>query len=324
MLRFLITTAALLLIVGVFWLFEEDLPAQEVDGRYSNEASGFLTTASGARVHFRDQGQPGGVPLVLVHGANASLHTWEPWVRELGDTYRVVTMDLPGHGLTGQVPDGDYSRSAQMETVQAVLDHLAVERFVLGGNSMGGGVAWRYALEQPGQVAALILVDASPPRNWREPSSEEPAGRTPIAFRLLEQPWFRAVARYVDPAVLVEQGLRAAYNDADVVDDELIARYRDLALREGSREAILSGFGQPRAETGSAADPASITAPTLILWGARDTLIDVRYAERFHAAIADSRLVVYPELGHVPMEEAPQRTAADVREFLQAEVAADL
>lgn len=318
MLRFLVTTTALLLIVAVFWLFEEDLPAQEVDRRYSNEASEFLTTESGARVHFRDQGPTGGVPLVLIHGANASLHTWEPWVRELGDTYRMVTLDLPGHGLTGQVPDGDYSRAAQMQVVTAVLEYLAIDRFVLGGNSMGGGVAWRYALEHPRQVLGLILVDASPPRSWREPSGAETPGRTPIIFSLLEQPWFRAVARYIDPGVFVEQGLRAAYNDSAVVDDRLIARYRDLALREGSRAAILSGFGRPRAE--AAAEPSRVTQPALIMWGARDTLIDVQYAERFHAAIPESRLVVYPELGHVPMEEAPQRTAADVREFLEAEI----
>lgn len=322
MARFLITTTALLLIVAVFWLFEEDLPAEEVDRRYSNEASDFLTTPSGARLHFRDEGNPDGIPLLLVHGASASLHTWEPWVAELGDTFRMVTLDLPGHGLTGRVPDDDYGPDAQSRAVSAVAEHLRLERFVIGGNSMGGGVSWRYALEFPRQILALILVDASPPQGWRD-DSEPSRGPTPIAFTLLQQPWFRALARYLDPQLLVEQGLRAAYHDADAVDDELIARYRDLTLRQGSRHALMARFGQPRREADTAGDPADISLPTLILWGAHDTMIGVEHGERFADVMPDARLVIYPDLGHVPMEEAPRRTAADVREFLDAALSED-
>lgn len=315
MARFLITTTALLLIVAVFWLFEGDLPAEEVDSRYSNDASDFLTTPSGARLHFRDQGNPDGVPLLLVHGSSASLHTWEPWVAELGDTYRVVTLDLPGHGLTGRVPDDDYGSDAQISAVSAVAGHLQLERFVIGGNSMGGGVSWRYALEFPRQILALILVDASPPQEWRD-DSEPSRGRTPIAFTLLQQPWFRALARYLDPQLLVEQGLRAAYHDADAVDDEMIARYRDLTLREGSRQAMMARFAQPGRSAEVPGGPADIGQPTLILWGAHDTLIGMEHGERFRDVMPDARLVVYPDLGHLPMEEAPRRSAADVREFL--------
>jgi pimeloyl-ACP methyl ester carboxylesterase len=322
MLRFLITTLALLLIVGVFWLFEDDLPAEEVDRRYSNQASRFLTTGSGARLHFRDQGNKDGLPVVLIPGANASLHTWEGWVDALGDAYRIVTLDLPAHGLTGRVPDADYGRDAQLRAVTAVADELGLQQFVLGGNSMGGGVTWRYALANPGRVMALVLVDSAPPPAWREDQAGSTQRRSPIAFTLLAQPWFRAVARYLDPQLLVAQGLRVAYHDSPVVDDALIARYRDLALRAGSREAILSAFPQPFAQPRGAAatdgDPAQITQPTLILWGAHDTLIDVEFGARFRDAMPDARLVVYSDLGHVPMEEAPARTAADVRAFLDA------
>jgi pimeloyl-ACP methyl ester carboxylesterase len=314
MLRFVVITGALLLIVGVFWLFEGDLPAEEVDRRYSNEASRFLETGAGARVHYRDEGNPDGLPVVLIHGANASLHTWEPWVAELGDRFRLITLDLPGHGLTGRVPDGDYGRQAQLQTVAAVVAELGVERFVIGGNSMGGGVAWRYALAHPEQIAALVLVDAVPPGHWRAEVEPEARGPAPIAFALLGQPWFRALARHLDPYPLLVQGLRAAYNDSPVVDDALIARYRDLTLREGGREAIVARFARPVPD--DEADPAAIHQPTLVLWGANDTLIDVGYGKRFRDAMPDARLIVYPDLGHVPMEEAPARTAADVRRFV--------
>ena len=89
-----------LLIAASVFLFEGDIPAAQVDAKYSNAESQFLIMENGARVHYRDQGQEDGMPVVLVHGAMASLHTWEPWVEMLGQRYRVITLDLPAHGLT--------------------------------------------------------------------------------------------------------------------------------------------------------------------------------------------------------------------------------
>jgi pimeloyl-ACP methyl ester carboxylesterase len=105
---------------------------------------------------------------MLLHGSNASLHTWEPWVALLGDEYRIVSVDLPGHRLTGRVPDDDDSMAAFVATVAAVADHLGIDRFALGGNSMGGGVTWQFALAHPERVSAMILVDAVGLRSWRE------------------------------------------------------------------------------------------------------------------------------------------------------------
>ncbi|MEQ8485086.1 MAG: alpha/beta hydrolase [Pseudomonadales bacterium] len=318
MLRFVVITTALLLIVGVFWVFEDDLPAAEVDRRYSNAASQFLTMPSGARLHYRDQGRADGPALLLLHGANASLHAWEPWVAELGDRYRVITLDLPGHGLTGRVPDDDYGPAAQAAAVAAVAAEAGLERFVIGGNSMGGGVAWRYALDHPQRIKGLILLAPVPPAAWREALAVQPRGRAPVAFALLSQPWFRAVARYLDPQLLLVQGLRSAYHDPALVDDALIARYRDLTLREGTRAAILSRSGRPRDEAAASAEPGGIRQPTLLLWGAHDALIAPEFGERFRDAMPAARLIVYPDLGHVPMEEAPARTATDARAFLDA------
>lgn len=316
MIRFLLTVLAGLLIAGAFWLFEGDLPADVVDARYTNDASEFLTTPGGARIHYRDQGARDGQSVVLVHGSNSSLHTWEGWVDVLGDRYRVVTLDLPGHGLTGQVPDGDYGPEAMVDAVEAVASHLGLGDFVIGGNSMGGGVTWRYALTHPGQVRAMVLVDSSPPPGFRREAPPDSEGDTPLGFSLLRSDAFRTVARYLDPGYLVAQGLRAAHFDDSQVDDGLIERYRDLTLRAGSREAILARFGRPR-EQAPPVDLSTLTQPTLILWGRHDTLIGVDVAEQFDAALPDSKLIVYEDLGHVPMEEAPQRTAADVRAFLE-------
>ncbi len=331
-------------VVGVA-LYQGDLPKEIVDAKYSSSASQFLELPSGARIHFRDEGRAEGLPVVLVHGSNSSLHTWEPWVAILGEKYRMVTLDLPGHGLTGKVPDRDYSSQNQVAVVNAVAEHLGIDRFVLGGNSMGGGVTWRYTVEHPEKVEAMILVDASGLPQWsmrnraaskevgvEKKSSEESAveaseqasgsaskddeNQGPMIFRLMQKPWFLAIARYIDPYRLTKQGLESVYSDQSKVTDELIQRYYDLSLREGSREAIIDRFSTRGQRSTEPVDPAQFTQPTLIMWGRDDALISVEVGEKFAESLPNQSLVIYDDVGHLPMEEAPEISAADVLAFL--------
>ncbi len=315
--RWVLIALAMLVIAGGVFLYKGDLPASAIDAKYSNADSKFLTLPTGARIHYRDQGNPAGAAVVLVHGSNASLHTWEPWVAQLGDTYRIVTMDLPGHGLTGRVPDDDYSTEAFVATVASVADAVGIERFVLGGNSMGGGVTWRFALRHPDRVRAMLLVDASGLWSWREARRDDGGGR-PWVFTLLGQPWFRAVARYLDPYVLAVQGVRSAYNDSAVVNDALIERYYELSLREGTRAATMKRFAYRGSSDSPEPDLSVLTQPTLILWGDRDALIPVADAQRFADVLPNATVKIYEDVGHVPMEEIPERSAADVRAFIES------
>jgi len=311
---------ALVLTAG-FLVYKGELPRETVDAKYTGKTSQFFTTSAGARIHFRDEGNPAGETIVLVHGSNASLHTWEPWVAILGEDYRVITMDLPAHGLTGAVPNKDYGSQAQVDTVEAVVRHVGVDRFTLGGNSMGGGVTWRYALAYPEKVESMLLIDSSGlPQFWsqleqRAEDSGEDKKESPVFFTLMSKPWFRAVAKYLDPYWMTKQGVESAYNHSPVVTEELIQRYYELALREGSRDATLSRFSAPR-NTGEAVDPSRFSVPALILWGREDALIPVDVAYMFDAALAQSTLVIYDQVGHMPMEEIPERSAGDVLAFL--------
>lgn len=304
------------------YFLERDLPIATVDARYRSSASAWLDLPDGGRLHYRDQGR--GPAVVLVHGSTASLHTFEPWVAELERSYRIVTLDLPGHGLTGAVPSGRYGADSHQQALETLVAALGLSRFVLGGNSMGGGVSWRYALEHPEQVRALVLIDAAPPRGWRRqlaadgrssPDAKVGDASPPRAFSLLRQPWFRAVARYLDPEPLIRQGLRASYGDASEVTDSLVARYRDLTLRRGTRAATLQRFGAPREP--EAVDLSQLEMPALVLWGALDRVIPIEVGERFAQELPAAQWVRYDNLGHVPMEEAPLRTAADLRSFLE-------
>jgi pimeloyl-ACP methyl ester carboxylesterase len=310
-LKWFLGVIVVITLVGSVLLFEGDIPASTVDAKYSNSQSSFLVLENGSRIHYRDQGQPSGLPIVLVHGAMASLHTWEPWVQVLGQNYRLVTLDLPAHGLTGHVPSKEYGAEAFTAAIEAVVNELGLDTFVLGGNSMGGGATWRYALENPDRVRAMLLVDSVPPNHWDQTELEVGTARSGPSG-------FKAIARNLDPAPLIGQGLRSAYNDSPVVDDQLIARYYDLIMREGTRSAILSRAGSFNEERDPLPDLSLLNQPTLIMWGAQDVVIPVSVAAQFEANMPNTKTVIYGDLGHIPMEEDPVRTATDVLLFLKA------
>ncbi len=306
-------------ITGSVFLYKGSIPAGVVDARYSSRTSQFLITDEGARVHYRVEGNRRGRPVILIHGSGASLHTFEPWVEILGDEFKIITLDLPAHGLTGAVPSNDYSTEAYMKVVDDVANHLGLDRFVLGGNSMGGGVSWRYALAYPEKVSALILIDSVGLPSWREElaasgSIEEDS--TPIAFQLLRQSWFRAIATKLDPYYIVKQGVEVAYNHSAVVTDELIMRYCDLSLREGTREATMTRFANYKVVKTQPSELASLEQPTLIIWGKDDALISFEYAAKFMEVLPNATLVSYEGVGHMPMEEIPWESAKAVRGFL--------
>jgi pimeloyl-ACP methyl ester carboxylesterase len=286
-----------------------DRPVQTLVARWAPPPSDFIDV-NGQLVHLRDEGpRNDALPVVLLHGTSASLHTWEGWVAALKGRHRVITMDLPGFGLTGPNASGDYRADTYARFVLDVLDQLHVQRFTVGGNSLGGEIAWRIALRAPQRVQKLILVDAA--GLPYEPRS------VPLGWRLAKVPGLNRLLEELLPRALVAQGLAEAYGHPERVTPALVDRYFELTLREGNRHALVQRLQQ--AEHG--ADAARVTTlklPTLILWGGRDHLIPVAAAQRFQRDIAGSELVVFDDLGHVPQEEDPARSVAPVIAFLDA------
>jgi pimeloyl-ACP methyl ester carboxylesterase len=289
-------------------------PDRTVDSlvaRWAPRPSDFMVV-KGQFVHFRDEGpQDDPEPLVLVHGTASSLHTWQGWVGALRSRKRVITFDLPGFGLTGPFtgayPPEDYRADSLARFTLDFLDARHVQRFAIGGNSLGGEVAWRVAAMAPQRVARLILVDAS---GYAFTPEHVPAG-----FQLAMVPGLNRVAEFLTPRTVVEESVRDVYGDPSKVTGALVDRYFELMTREGNRHALNLRLAQ----IGSDLAPERIKTlhlPTLILWGAADRLIPPVNAQKFHADIAGSRLVVFPGLGHVPHEEDAQTTVAPVRDFL--------
>jgi pimeloyl-ACP methyl ester carboxylesterase len=117
------------------------------------------------------------------------------------------------------------------------------------------------------------------------------------------------------PRGLIEASLRSVYGDPAKVTPQLVDLYFDMTRREGNRQALVQRFEQSDFG-GHASRIATLKLPTLILWGGRDRLIPPDNAEHFHRDIAGSRLVVFDDLGHVPQEEDPERSAAALDDFL--------
>lgn len=296
-------------IIGAVWAFSvPDIPRADLEAKYAKAPSQFIVLPDGARAHVRDQGPKTAPVLVLVHGSNASLFTWVPWVNRLDKDFRVVTLDMPGHGLTGAVPNGDYSQEGMVKFTLEVADKLHLAKFAIGGNSMGGGVAARFAEEHPDRVTKLILVDAA---GMPVASGD----KVPLAFRIARTPVLNNMMLYITPRSIVTEGLNDAIIHKEIIDDHMVDLYWDFARMEGTRAATLKRFTLP-VTNDVATDIAKIKAPTLILWGEQDHLIPVAAAHKFNAAIPGSKLFIYPATGHIPMEEVPDESANAVRAFL--------
>ena len=284
-----------------------DRSVADLAARWAPPPSQFIAI-DGLEVHVRDEGpRDDPMPIVLLHGTSASLHTWDGWAAALMPRHRVVRLDLPGFGLTGPALHDDYRMERYVEFVAAALDSLGIEQCVMAGNSFGGWISWETALAHPERIKGLVLVDAA-----GYPLQSE---SVPIGFRLANMPVLNRVMESVLPRGVVESSLRNTYGDPARVTDELVDRYYELTLREGNRAALAMRFAAGRGTT----EPArvqSLQVPTLILWGGRDRLIPPDYAERFHRDIAGSELVVFPALGHVPQEEDPAATVAAFVTFL--------
>jgi pimeloyl-ACP methyl ester carboxylesterase len=292
----------------------KDIPYATLKAKYATPASRFTTLPDGVTVHYRDQGNPAGPPIVMVHGFSANLDAWEPWVARLGKDYRIISLDLPAHGLT-TVPEGyQVSTEGQMEVVHQLSQALHVDRFALAGNSMGGGMAWNYALAYPDQLTALILVDAAGAPMPAEAGAKKREG-PPLVFTLMRNPVGRALLRQIDPRPLAEKGLKQAYVDQSLVTPALVDRYADMALAPGHRDLLLAAQTQPRKPV-TAATFQAIHTPTLVMHGEVDTVIPVAAGKALAAVIPNAKLILYPGVGHVPMEQMPDKSAADLKAFL--------
>jgi pimeloyl-ACP methyl ester carboxylesterase len=299
---------ALAALFAVSWA--PDRPVEALTERWAPPPSRFLPL-DGMSVHLRDEGpRDAALTVLLLHGTSASLHTWDGWTDALTGEHRVIRVDLPGFGLTGPFPRGDYSPAAYAAFVVQLLDALEVPSAVVAGNSLGGRVAWETAVVAPERVRALVLVDAG--------GYPFEARSMPIGFRLAQIPALAPIMNRTLPRSLVASSVKDVYGDPSRVTDELVDRYYELTLREGNRASLVARFQAPLADDTASERLSTIGVPTLVLWGSEDRLIPPELARRFERDIAGSNVVIFEGLGHVPQEEDPEATVAPVIALLRS------
>jgi pimeloyl-ACP methyl ester carboxylesterase len=260
-------------------------------------------------VHFRDEGlKSDSVPIFLLHGMSSSLHTWDSVVLQLATQKRVISLDLPGFGLTGPSPENTYNFDYYNKFIDSFSRRLQIKRFTLVGNSMGGAIAWNYALHNPVAVSRLILIDA-----LGYPSRGESGS---LGFTIASTPVLNNLLLFATPKALVRKSLETIYYNQDRVTDEQVERFHDMAIREGNREAALKIFRGSFKTSKPKGQIDQIRTPTLILWGEKDNLISVENARQFNQDIRGSLLEIYPNVGHVPMEEVPGSVSRSILSFV--------
>jgi pimeloyl-ACP methyl ester carboxylesterase len=308
-----IIVVVIVLAVAAAWLELRgpDIPYATLDAKYASRASRYVDLPGGFHVHYTDQGDPARPLLLLLHGFGDSYTGWDGWVQALQGQFRIICLDFPGHGLT-RAPSGfSLSGEGLADYVDAFAAKLALPRFAVAGNSMGGGVAWQLALRHPSRLNALILVDAAGFPN------EHPPAEIPLAFRLLQYPLGRALLRNIDNRPLIDEGLKKDVVDKAVITPAFVDRWAEFQRAPGHRAILMSLNPGAFAQALSTA-LHGIAVPTLILHGEDDPLIEPAAARKFAAAIPGAKLILYPHVGHLPQIEIPERSAADVADFLRA------
>jgi pimeloyl-ACP methyl ester carboxylesterase len=295
--------AFLAIVAAAVWLYAPDKPRGVLETAYPGD----YRLVDGVRLRLRDTGPRGAPAVILLHGFGASLDTWEPWARALSGRYRVIRFDLPGFGLTGTDPTGDYTDAREMRILADLMDQLGVARASLIGNSLGGRIAWSFAALHPDRVTRLVLVS---PDGFASPGfAYGKAPKIPLVMRALP---------YVAPRALLKANLAAAYGRPDALSEATVTRYRDLMLAPGVRRAILARMGQVILHD-PAPTLARIQTPTLLLWGEKDGMIPIANAADYLRDLPHATLARLPGLGHVPFEEDPATSLAPVERFLAGE-----
>jgi pimeloyl-ACP methyl ester carboxylesterase len=275
--------------------------------RYTQSGSKFVKIM-GADVHYVEEGH--GDTIVMIHGFASSLHTWNRVADELRRTHRVICLDLPPFGVTGPLR----SSSGDIETmnlptyrrfIDTFLQALDIAQATFIGNSLGGLISWDYAIRHRDAVNKLVLID----------SAGFPM-KLPIYIGLFNSALVRISSPWWLPEAIIKSAVRNVYGDPRKLDALTLRRYVEFFHGEGTRAAI--GKMVPTLDFTEVDTDVlkTLDVPTLVLWGAKDRWIPTAHAEEFASRIPGAKSVMYAGLGHIPMEEAPERVMVDLRAFI--------
>ncbi len=311
--KFLIKIA-IALILGIVLLFysmikldiryPSDISKESIEAKYLLESSDFIEI-DGVNIHFAIDGT--GPDLLLLHANYANLIDWNPWVDQLKKHFRVIRIDIPGHGLTEADPSNDYSMQRTVFLLENFLNELKIDTLSIAGASLGGTTSLHYASQNPEKIDNLILVS---------PGALNPRVRGRTEPVTLPKP-FEIIA-YITPKIITETLLKGGFGDPNNVTDQLIKRWHDLLLREGQRDAQIARVNQY--VSGDIDRVLSeVRAPVLIMWGKKNNVVPVDLAYEMKDMMKNSlriEMIIYESGGHQLVQELGIQTGKDALEYL--------
>jgi pimeloyl-ACP methyl ester carboxylesterase len=290
------TVAALALLVACAPAFQAAPLKTEGTVRKFVEIDGF-------RLHYDDRGQ--GAPVLFLHGFSSFLQAWDGVAGDLQNSFRVIQLDLPGHGQSDRRP-ADYTPAGVARTVRAFLDALHVDRVTVVAHSWGCGVALALALEAPDRVERLVLVDG-----WVFDDQANLFMRWSRAKGLGEALW----NQFYDQHVELRYGM--AFQEPERHMDErafaAVKRYMAYPGSEAAALAIIRGLADLKAQQ---ARYGQVRQPTQLIWCRDDEVARLPYGDRLADTLPDARIEVLRGCNHMPMIEQPVRFQSVLRRFL--------
>lgn len=308
---------------------------------------GRLVKVDNINVYVVEAGDSTNPTVVLLHGFGASTFSWRYQIPALVEAgYQVIAYDRPGFGLSDKPIDFNYTMASQADFAIRLLDELGIEKATFVGHSQGGNVALHIALQHPQRVEKLALLAAAVTIT-DDTDTGMLAGLGSGIFSLstdliLQLPAATEVASAVlqiafNPTIRAAI-LRTAYANPELVTDDVIAGYDQTFTTVGWEEALLamirdnggafnldSFLGNPTEfiwqadDSITPAEVATLDYPTLLLWGSADTWVPLETAFPLSDNLPDSTFKIYPDIGHMLMEETPESVNADLLLFLETQ-----
>lgn len=276
---------------------------KELIEKYTLKDSKFMDLY-GIKIHYTDQGK--GDVILLLHGVLSSLHTFDNWANKLSENHRVIRVDLPGFGLTGPWTDNEYSINRYTEFIKKFMDKLNINKFHIAGSSLGGWIAWEFAVAMEHRIDKMILINSAGYINQ---------GKYPWPFIIAKTPVLNQILNYqLVPKFVARKILKEVIYDSRIISDELVNRYYDLSHRKGNLKAFKTIANLPFKQNTDALK--KISTSTLLLWGDKDSWISLKDVDSFKNDLQNAKVIIYKEVGHIPMEEIPEKSCKDALDFL--------
>jgi pimeloyl-ACP methyl ester carboxylesterase len=297
---------------AIAWKFltrKAEVRWEQVADRIHHADNSKFAEVDGTRIHYQEFGEKNNPTIIMLHGYSSSTHTWRETAPRLAKRgFHVLAVDMVGFGYSDKPAWFDYTITSQARMISRFMDRLGIGRATVAGSSYGGTVASTLTLDYPERVEKLILIGS--------PCNDEPL-KHPVA-RLAKVPGLGEVttAFLVDSKAFLRirtHNTIAPENHHIITTEKIDALYRPLNAADGHNSMLktLRNWSADRVEH----DASLINQPTLIIWGEKDLVIPIKNGYKLNQLILNSRMVVFPNCGHLPHEELTDSVVDVINEF---------